>query len=281
MVPTSTSSRPALAQDVGDAEAVADLDQLAAGDEHLAAARRGGEGEQHCGGVVVDGERVLGAGDRAQHIVDVVLARGAVAARQAVLEVGVAGGGGDDGVDRRLRQQRPAEVGVHDDTGRVDHAPERRRHRRLEQARDPRGEGGRREVRRLRGGRLAARQDLRAKPVEDRAGGVDHQRARVAREESFHSRLTQHLVDPRQRAQPLLAGVARRALLAPGFAHSPTSRTRAAPSASGRRRRSSRTLPRRTRTTSRAPRSRAPPARQPAHGRGPRGRRRRAPRPPA
>ena len=83
---------------------------------------------------------------------DVVLARGAVAARQAVLEVGVADGGGDDGVDRLPRQQRPAEVGVHDDAGRVDDAPQRRRDRRLEQARDPGHERGRREVRRLGGG---------------------------------------------------------------------------------------------------------------------------------
>ena len=48
-------------------------------------------GEQHRGGVVVDDERVLGAGDGAERVVDVVLARGALAARQAVLEVGVAG----------------------------------------------------------------------------------------------------------------------------------------------------------------------------------------------
>ena len=70
----------ALAQDVGDAEAVADLDELAAGDEHVAAARQRGEGEQHRGGVVVDDQRVLGAGQRAEDVVDVVLPRGALAA---------------------------------------------------------------------------------------------------------------------------------------------------------------------------------------------------------
>ena len=46
---------------VGDAEAVADLDQLAARDDHLAALGERGEREQQRGGVVVDDERVLGA----------------------------------------------------------------------------------------------------------------------------------------------------------------------------------------------------------------------------
>ena len=46
---------------VGDPEAVADLDQLAARDEHLAALGERGEGEHHGGSVVVDDERRLGA----------------------------------------------------------------------------------------------------------------------------------------------------------------------------------------------------------------------------
>ena len=51
---------------VGDAEAVADLDQLAARDDHLAALRERGEREQHRGGVVVDDERRLRARQPAQ-----------------------------------------------------------------------------------------------------------------------------------------------------------------------------------------------------------------------
>ena len=51
---------------VGDAEAVADLDQLAARDEHLAPLGERGEREQHRGGVVVDDERGLGAGQPAE-----------------------------------------------------------------------------------------------------------------------------------------------------------------------------------------------------------------------
>ena len=48
---------------VGDPEAVADLDQLAARDEHLAALGERREREQHRRGVVVDDERRLGAGE--------------------------------------------------------------------------------------------------------------------------------------------------------------------------------------------------------------------------
>ena len=94
----------ALAQDVGDAKAVADLDQLAARHQHLAAAGGGGQRQQHRRGVVVDHERVFGAGDGAEHVVDVILARGTGAARQAVLQVGVAARGRDHCVDRLRRQ---------------------------------------------------------------------------------------------------------------------------------------------------------------------------------
>ena len=59
---------------VGDAEAVADLDQLAAGHEHLAALRERGQRQQHGGRVVVDDERRLGAGQPAQDLRDVILA---------------------------------------------------------------------------------------------------------------------------------------------------------------------------------------------------------------
>ena len=92
------------AKDVGDAKAVADLDELAAGDQHLSAARRGRHGEQDRGGVVVDHEGILGARERAEHVVHVVLARGALAARQAELEVAVAAAGHDHGLQRLARQ---------------------------------------------------------------------------------------------------------------------------------------------------------------------------------
>ena len=58
--------RAGAGEHVGDAEAVADLDQLAARDDHLAALGERGEREQHRAGVVVDDERRLGAGQPAQ-----------------------------------------------------------------------------------------------------------------------------------------------------------------------------------------------------------------------
>ncbi len=59
---------------VRDAEAVADLDQLATGDDDLAALRQRCEREQHRRGVVVDDECGLGSGQPAQDRRDVVLA---------------------------------------------------------------------------------------------------------------------------------------------------------------------------------------------------------------
>ena len=58
--------RAGAGQHVRDAEAVADLDQLAARDDHLAPLGERGEREQHRGRVVVDDERGLGAGQVAQ-----------------------------------------------------------------------------------------------------------------------------------------------------------------------------------------------------------------------
>ena len=76
---------------VGDAEAVADLDQLPAGDDHLATLGQRRQREQHRGRVVVDDERCLGAGQLPQHRRDVVLPGAAAPALDVVLEVRVAG----------------------------------------------------------------------------------------------------------------------------------------------------------------------------------------------
>ena len=85
---------------VGDAEAVADLDQLAARDEHLASFGERGEREQHRGGVVVDDDRRLGAGQPPQDRRDVILARAARAFGEVVLEVRVAAGDLGDALAR-------------------------------------------------------------------------------------------------------------------------------------------------------------------------------------
>ena len=112
-------TRSRACEHVGDAEAVADLDQLAARDEHLASLGERGEGEQHRGRVVVDDERGLCAGEAPQESGEVVLARAARAGRQVVLEVGVAGAHLADALERRLGERRSAEVRVHDHARRV------------------------------------------------------------------------------------------------------------------------------------------------------------------
>ncbi len=89
--PDLDEPRAGLADDVRDAEAATDLDELAARDHDLlaGAGQRGG-GEQHRGGAVVDGERGLGAGQLGEEVLDVGVARAAGAGLGVPLEVGVA-----------------------------------------------------------------------------------------------------------------------------------------------------------------------------------------------
>ena len=63
--PDLDQPRARACEHVRDPEAVADLDQLASRDDDLAALRERGEREQHRGGVVVDDDRGLGAGEAA------------------------------------------------------------------------------------------------------------------------------------------------------------------------------------------------------------------------
>ena len=97
---------------VGNAEAVADLDQLAARDEHLAAFRERSQRQQHGGGVVVDDERRLGAGQPAKDPRDVILPRAASALCEVVLEIRVAAADLVHPLERGGRQRRAAEIRV-------------------------------------------------------------------------------------------------------------------------------------------------------------------------
>ena len=149
-----------------DPEAVADLDQLAARDEHLAALGERREREQDGGGVVVDDERGLGAGQAAQDRGRVHLARAARAGVEVVLEVRPAAADLEHALERLGRERRPAEVRVHDHAGRVEDAAQPRAARGGELLAQPR--------RQIAG--LAARPDLLARPLEHRAGRVDRER---------------------------------------------------------------------------------------------------------
>ena len=105
--------------DLGDAEAIADFDQLAARDYHLAARRQFVERQQQRRGIIVDGN-----GGRAQQPlqqrpgVDIALA--ALAGCKIVFQVGVAG------LEGKRGQRRASQVGVEHHAGGVDDAPQRR-----------------------------------------------------------------------------------------------------------------------------------------------------------
>jgi hypothetical protein len=101
-------------------ESVADLDQLAAADDDLAARGQGGGRQHQRGGVVIDHMHGLrprhGAGQRGEHA---AAAASPLAGRQVVLKIGIARGGLNR-CGRRSGQGRPAEVGVQQDAGGVD-----------------------------------------------------------------------------------------------------------------------------------------------------------------
>ena len=125
-------SRPG--QHVGNAEAVADLDQLAARDDDLVPFRERGHREQHRGRVVVDDQRSLGAGQAAQELGAVILPRTARTGPEVVLQVRVAARRVTDALERGRRQRRAPEVRVHDHPGGVQHPPQLRPARAVELA---------------------------------------------------------------------------------------------------------------------------------------------------
>ena len=89
--------------DIGDAEAAADLDKLAAAHDDLFARGMGGKHQQHRGGIVVDDQRVLGTGERADQLRGVFLARPARTGVDAVLERTVPARNLGHGLGGRLR----------------------------------------------------------------------------------------------------------------------------------------------------------------------------------
>src|SRR5207244_3992349 len=119
--PDLTQHGAADGHDFGDAEAAADLDELAARQDDLFA---GGQCPQHDdggGGAVVDRRRRLGAGGAADPLTDGDLAGGAFAGGEVEFEVEVAAGGVVGGAGGGLGGRGAAEVGVQDDAGGVDH----------------------------------------------------------------------------------------------------------------------------------------------------------------
>ena len=102
--------------DIGDAEAAADLDKLAAADDDLLACGMGRQHQQYRGGVVVDHERVLGTGERADELRGMLFARSARTGVHTVLERAVPARNLGHGLGDRLRERGAAQVGMDNHT---------------------------------------------------------------------------------------------------------------------------------------------------------------------
>ena len=212
--------RPDLAQlragareDVRNAEAVADLDQLAPRDEDLAPLAERRECEHHGGGVVVHDERRLGTRQAAQDRCDVGLSRTARAAGEVVLEVRVPTGRCMHAIERLGSEWRAPEIRVRDHAGRVDDTAKPRGARRVQLGLHARGQIA----------RIAAGADLLPRAVEDRTCSAHGERiverprelvdrrqvakvhARESRNESRSLRVRLHRLGRHVRAAALVA----------------------------------------------------------------------------
>ena len=113
VVPTSRSAAPERCHDLRDAEAIADLDQLAARDDRFAARGQLVQNQKERRGAVVDRDGGLAENGFEQRP-DMHIALAAAAGREIVFEIAVAG----DGLE--WRQRRASEVGVENDAGGID-----------------------------------------------------------------------------------------------------------------------------------------------------------------
>ncbi len=154
--------RPGLGEDVGDAEPVADLDQLPAADDHLAPAGERRKAQEHGRRVVVHRHPRLGTGELGEDASEVGVARAAGAAAEVVLEVGVAARDRAHALERGGGKRSPAQVGVDDHAGGVQHRAQCRGA--FEQLGGPRQEV-------LRRARLAGRAGFGQRGPDGRDGG--------------------------------------------------------------------------------------------------------------
>ncbi len=114
----------AFRHDVRDAEAVADFDEFAARDHHFVALGEGVQHQKDGGGVVVDHDRGFGAGDLREEVRRVRVALAALASLDIVFEVGIARGRFGDFGNCLGGERGAAQIGVQNDSGRVDYARE-------------------------------------------------------------------------------------------------------------------------------------------------------------
>ena len=185
--PHLAQARSRTLEHVRDPEAVADLDQLAPRDEHLATLGERGEREQHRRRVVVHDERRLGTGEAPQERSEMILPRAARTGGQVVLEIREAASDLEHARQSRLRERRPAEIRVEEDARRVQHA--------LESRTPPRRQLDERPLDQIPG--IGTGADLLARALEGRTRGGEDERPRLEREPL----VAQELVDGRQIAE--------------------------------------------------------------------------------
>jgi hypothetical protein len=106
-------------EDFGEAEAAADLDELASRDEDFATLGEGSEGEDGGGGVVVNDGGGRGAGETGQEGGDEGGPAASGTGFEVELEVAVSGGGLADVFDGFGGERGPAEAGMEQDSGGV------------------------------------------------------------------------------------------------------------------------------------------------------------------
>jgi hypothetical protein len=95
--PYFADDRAAGGHDVRDAEAVANFDELAAGDDDFGVFGEGVEDQEDGGGVVVDDDGGFGAGGEGEEAGDVSVTLAALAGREVEFEIGVTLSGCGDG----------------------------------------------------------------------------------------------------------------------------------------------------------------------------------------
>ena len=160
-----TEDGAALGQDVRNAKGAANFDQLAARHHDFFAAGQTVDGDEYCGGVVVDDGRRLRAGQIDEQLLDPRFTSSPATVREVVFQIGGTAGDAGHRVDRHLRQHRAPEIGVEYRSRRVDD----RLQLRLTIYLDALGDFDQnRGVFDLPGGDINAPGDLNAELVEDR-----------------------------------------------------------------------------------------------------------------
>ena len=130
-------NRAASGHDLRDPEGAANLNQLAARDDHFLATRERVERQEDGRGVVINDRGRFGAGEIDEKLFDHLLTPSPLPESQVVFEVDGTGAGAANRLDGRLREQRPAQIRVEDGSGGVHDSREPEVPRRVDRGFEP------------------------------------------------------------------------------------------------------------------------------------------------